>query len=79
MYNRLYSYLDENKLFKKQFGFRHGHSTEHALLELIKQIIESSDSRNCFLGIFIDLQKPLTQETTIHLKNYTFMALEKNL
>ena len=46
MYNRLYSYLDENKLFKKQFGFRHGHSTEHALLELIKQIIESSDSRN---------------------------------
>ena len=31
MYDRLYSYLTENKiLFKKQFGFRSGHSTDHA-------------------------------------------------
>ena len=41
MYDRLYSYLTENKiLFKKQFGFRSGHSTDHALLELIDQICE---------------------------------------
>ena len=34
MCDRLYSYLTENKiLFKKQFGFRSGHSTDHALLE----------------------------------------------
>ena len=39
MYNRLYSYLTENNiLFTKQFGFRAGHSTEHALLELVNQI-----------------------------------------
>ena len=62
MYNRLYSYLDENKLlFKNQFGFRHGHSTEHARFELIEQISESFNSNNCFLGIFIALQKSLTQ------------------
>ena len=36
MYNRLYTYLVENNiLFNKQFSFRAGHSTEHALLELI--------------------------------------------
>ena len=36
MYNRLYAYLAENNiLFNKQFGFRAGHSTEHALLGLI--------------------------------------------
>ena len=33
MYNRHYSYLTENHfLFNKQFRFRTGHSTEHALL-----------------------------------------------
>ena len=62
IYNISYSYLYENKLlFKNQFGFRNGHSTEHARFELIEQISESSNSNNCFLGIFIALQKPLTQ------------------
>ena len=29
MYTRSYSYFDENKLlFKKQFGYRHGHSAD---------------------------------------------------
>ena len=49
MYDRLYSNLTENKiLFKKQFGFRSGHSTDHALLELIDQICECFDERNIF-------------------------------
>ena len=49
MYDRLYSYLTENKiLFKKQFGFRSGHSTDHALLELIDQICECFDEKNIF-------------------------------
>ena len=57
MYNRSYSYLDENKLlFKNQFGFRHGHSTGHTRFELIEQISESSNSNNNILGIFIALQ-----------------------
>ena len=39
MYNRLYSYLTENNiLFNKQFGFQAGHSTDHALLELVDRI-----------------------------------------
>ena len=53
MHNRSYSYLDENKLlFKNQFGFRHGHSTEHARFELIEQISESLNRNNYFSGIF---------------------------
>ena len=49
MYDRLYSYLTENKiLFKKQFGFRSGHSTDHALLELIDQICDCFDEKNIF-------------------------------
>ena len=58
MYDRLYSCLTENKiLFKKQFGFRSGHSTNHALLELIDQICECFDEKKYFLGIFADLSK----------------------
>ena len=60
MHNRLYDYFTINNiLFNKQFGFRVGHSTQHALLELIDQICDSFDTKNCFLGIFIDLLKLL--------------------
>ena len=38
MYNRLYSYLTENNILFKQFGFWAGHSTEHALL--IKSLVD---------------------------------------
>ena len=58
MYHRLYEYFTANSiLFDKQFGLRAGHSTEHALLELIDQICYSFDDKNYFLGIFIELSK----------------------
>ena len=35
-YNRLFNYLTANEiLYKKQFGFREGHSTEHAIIQVI--------------------------------------------
>ena len=58
MYNRLYSYLTENNiLLNKQLGFRAGHSTEHALLELVDQISNTFNDKNYLLGMFIDLLK----------------------
>ena len=49
MYDGLYSYLTENKiLFKKQFCFRSGHSTDHAILELIDQMCECFVEKNIF-------------------------------
>ena len=42
MYNRLYKYLTDQKiLHPQQFGFRKGHSTEHAIAQLVDQINES--------------------------------------
>ena len=39
MYNRLCKYLlDSNILYKKQFAFQTGHSTDHGILELVDQI-----------------------------------------
>ena len=57
-YNRLYQYLTENKiLYPKQFGFQTGHSTEHAVLQLVDQILESFEYNKYSLGAFIDLSK----------------------
>ena len=39
MYNRLFKYLKTNEIYKKQFGFQEGHSTEHAIIQLIDQLI----------------------------------------
>ena len=58
MYNRHYAYLtDNNILSNKQFGFRAGHSTEHACLELIDKVSDFFEDKLYFLSIFIDLLK----------------------
>ena len=58
MYNRLQKYLkDQNILYDKQFGFRTGHSTEHAIAQLVDQIYEAFEKSEYTLGVLIDLSK----------------------
>ena len=58
LYNRLYKYLIENNIsYSKQFGFQNGHSTDHAVVQLADQIIESFENNKYTLGVFIDLSK----------------------
>ena len=65
MYNRLYNYLNENEILSdKQFGFRAGHSTEHAILELIDQVSNELDNSKFVLRVFIDLSK--ASDTVYH-------------
>ena len=58
IYKRLFNHLSEHKLLhQKKFGFQQGHSTEHAIMQVIDQINDKFEN-NCFtLGIFIDLSK----------------------
>ena len=58
MQNRLYQYLTENKiLYSKQIGFQLGHSSEHAILQLVDQILESFEYNKYTHGVFINLSK----------------------
>ena len=58
MYTRLYSFLVNNEiLYKYQFGFRKNHSTNLALLEIIDNIREFLDGKECVIGVYLDLTK----------------------
>lgn len=58
MYNRLYSYFDQNKiLYGKQFGFRAHHFTDHALVELADSAFDLFNQRKHTISISINLSK----------------------
>ena len=58
IYVRLYSFLINNNLmYSKQFGFRKGHSTSHALNYSINHLTSALADKNHVIGIFIDLSK----------------------
>ena len=58
LHNRLYKYLTKfNILYEYQFGFREGHSTTQALVEITDRIKFAIDKNELTCGIFIDLTK----------------------
>ena len=44
-------------LYKMQFGFQEGHSTEHAIVQLVDQIRNSFESKHYTVGVFVNLSK----------------------
>ena len=58
MHQRLFRFLEVCEvLFCMKFGFRTGHSTDHALISLTETIKASLDKKRFGCGIFVDLQK----------------------
>ena len=83
MYKRLFNHLlEHNLLYQKQFSFRQGHSTEHAIMQPIDQINDKFEN-SCFtLGIFIDLSKAfdtVNQTPISKLKNCEVKGKKLNL
>ena len=58
IYSRIYSYLVKRDLiFSKQFGFRIGFSTNHAVISITEYIRDLLDQGEFACGVFIDLEK----------------------
>ena len=80
MCNRVYNYLnDNNLLFHKQCGFKSGHSTDHALIELINSIYGSFNQNKYTLGVFVDLSKAFdTVDHNILIDNLNLYGIKNN-
>ena len=58
VFKQLSTYLNERKLlYASQYGFRAGHSTELASIELIDRITQDLDKGKIPISIFLDLSK----------------------
>ena len=76
---RVYNYLNDNNLFHKQFGIRKGHSTDHALAELINGIYDSFDQNKYTLVVFIDLSKAFdTVDLNILIDKLNLYGIKNN-
>ena len=58
VYNKIISFISKyNILYSKQFGFRQGYSTVHAMIDFTEKIAKSFEDKNITIGIFLDLSK----------------------
>ena len=58
VYTRTYSFLQSTEqLYESQYGFRRGHSCEHAISKLISAILKNKEANKYTVGLFLDLSK----------------------
>ena len=78
IYNQMYSFFTKHQLFNdNQYGFRSGHSTEHAILEVIDRTIAALDSNETPINIFLDVSKAFdTLDHSILLGKLQFYGMD---
>ena len=58
VHKRLVSFLDKHQvIYRKQFGFRKRHSTQHALHSAVTQILHGLNNNEAVYGIYLDFSK----------------------
>ena len=78
MHERLFAFLTKHKhIYDLQFGFRTGHSPNHALLDLTEDIRKVIDDNKFAVGVFVNLQKAF--DTVDHIMLLKIYILEFSL
>ena len=58
MYTWMLNYVEKhNLIYSFQYGFRKGHSTQHATLDIVNAIQANMNQGLYYCGVFIDLKK----------------------
>ena len=58
MYTWMLNYVEKhNLIYSSQYGFRKGHSTQHATLDIVNAIQANMNQGLYYCGVFIDLKK----------------------
>ena len=58
MYTRMMNYIEKhNLIYSSQYGFRKGHSTQHAILDIVDAIQANMNQGLYSCGVFIEHKK----------------------
>jgi hypothetical protein len=58
MYNRMLKFINKHNIISpNQYGFRAGHSTKHAVIDLVNHILNLLDNKKTVLSVFLDISK----------------------
>ena len=81
IFNQLLNYMNNNKLLcLEQYGFRPGHSTELAALQLVNKITEQMDIGKIPLSIHMDLSKAFdTLDHSILLSKLAYYGIGRDM
>ena len=81
IFNQLFNYMNNNKLLcLEQYGFRPGHSTELAALQLVNKITEQMDIGKIPLSIHMDLSKAFdTLDHSILLSKLAYYGIGRDM
>jgi hypothetical protein len=77
---QIYTYFKNNDLFyNSQYGFREGHSTELAAMELIEKVLFDLDNGKTPISLFLDLSKAFdTLDYNILLAKLKYYGFDEN-
>ena len=63
--------------YPSQYGFRSGHSTEQAVLEIVDRVIQDMDKGNSPINVYLDLSKAFdTLNHEILLDKYSHYGIK---
>ena len=56
--NYIVDFLESNTiLYEHQYGFRKGHSTNHAVITLVERVAKTLDTGKIVVGVYLDIRK----------------------